>query len=319
MLYTSVDQIVGETPILELKHIEEKFGLKANLYAKLELFNPAGSAKDRIARQMILDAEASGALTEGATIIEPTSGNTGIGLAAMGASKGYKVVIVMPDSMSIERIKLMKVYGADVVLTPGAQGMKGALDKADAIKADLEAKGETAFVAGQFVNPSNSKAHYLTTGPEIYKDLDGKVDMLVAGIGTGGTITGTGKYIKERAAENGVDAPIIVGVEPETSPLLTKGVAGPHKIQGIGANFIPDVLERDVLDEVVTESAENAFETLRTLGAEEGIFVGISSGAACHAAIEKAKLPENEGKNIVVVLPDSGDRYLSTLDLTAAN
>lgn len=303
MLVKSVDQLVGNTPLIELCKIEKKYNLKAKLFAKLESFNPAGSAKDRIALQMILDAEKAGKLKPGATIIEETSGNTGIGLAAIGASRGYKVVIVMPDSMSIERIKLMKAYGAEVILTPGAEGMSGAVKKVQELHQSIPG----SFVAGQFDNPSNWKAHYNTTGPEILADLDGKVDILVAGIGTGGTITGTAKYLKEK-----IDVKVI-GIEPDDSPLLTKGVAGEHGLQGIGADFIPEVLDQSILDEVITESLDNAMATLKMVGETEGVFIGISSSAAIHAGIELAKSEENAGKNVVVVVADGGDRYLSNL------
>lgn len=304
MLVKSVEELVGKTPLLELTKMEKEFGLCARLYAKLEFFNPAGSAKDRIALQMILDAEDSGLLKPGATIIEPTSGNTGIGLAAIGTARGYKVVIVMPDSMSAERIKMIKAYGAEIVLTPGADGMAGAVAKAEEIKQ----KTLGSIVAGQFTNPSNWKAHYNTTGPELFEDLAGKVDILVAGIGTGGTITGTAKYLKEKTKVK------VIGIEPDTSPLITKGYAGAHGLQGIGANFIPDVLDQNVIDEVLTESLENALESMKAIGKLEGVFIGISGGAALHAAIEQGKKEENRGKNIVVVLPDGGDRYLSNLD-----
>lgn len=303
MLVKSVEELVGKTPLIELTKIEKKYNLQAKLYAKLECCNPAGSAKDRIALQMILDAEESGKLKPGATIIEETSGNTGIGLASIGAARGYKVVIVMPDSMSIERIKLMKAYGAEVILTPGAEGMSGAVKKVQELHQEIPG----SFIAGQFDNPSNWKAHYLTTGPEIFEDLNGKVDMLVAGIGTGGTITGSAKYLKEKTQVK------VVGIEPEDSPLLTKGIAGEHGLQGIGADFIPDVLDQSVLDEVVTESVDAAMETLKMVGEVEGLFIGISSGAAVHAGIEQAKKIENKDKNIVVVVTDGGNRYLSNL------
>ena len=304
MLVKSVEELVGKTPLLELTKIEKEFGLCAKLYAKLEFFNPAGSAKDRIALQMILDAEDSGLLKPGATIIEPTSGNTGIGLAAIGTARGYKVVIVMPDSMSAERIKMIKAYGAEIVLTPGADGMAGAVAKAEEIKEQTPG----SIVAGQFTNPSNWKAHYNTTGPELFEDLAGKVDILVAGIGTGGTITGTAKFLKEKTNVK------VIGIEPDTSPLITKGYAGAHGLQGIGANFIPDVLDQNVIDEVLTESLDHALESMKAIGKLEGVFIGISGGAALHAAIEQGKKEENRGKNIVVVLPDGGDRYLSNLD-----
>ena len=304
MLAKSVSELVGKTPLLELTRIEKEFGLSAKVFAKLESFNPAGSAKDRVAMQMILDAEDAGTLKPGATIIEPTSGNTGIGLAAIGASKGYKVVIVMPDSMSAERIKMIKAYGAEIVLTAGADGMTGAITKAEEIKDQTPG----SIIAGQFSNPSNWKAHYNTTGPELYDDLAGKVDILVAGIGTGGTITGTAKYLKEKTDVK------VIGIEPDTSPLITKGYAGAHGLQGIGANFIPEVLDQNILDEVLTESLDDALEMMKTVGKLEGIFIGISGGAALHAAVEQARQEENRGKNIVVVLPDGGDRYLSNLD-----
>ena len=304
MLVKSVEELVGKTPLLELTKMEKEFGLCARLYAKLEFFNPAGSAKDRIALQMILDAEDSGLLKPGATIIEPTSGNTGIGLAAIGTARGYKVVIVMPDSMSAERIKMIKAYGAEIVLTPGADGMAGAVAKVEQIKQETPG----SVVAGQFTNPSNWKAHYNTTGPEIFEDLAGKVDILVAGIGTGGTITGTAKYLKEKTKVR------VIGIEPDTSPLITKGYAGAHGLQGIGANFIPDVLDQNVIDEVLTESLDNALEFMKVIGKLEGVFIGISGGAALHAAIEQGKKEENRGKNIIVVLPDGGDRYLSGLE-----
>jgi len=302
-IYSSADELIGKTPLMELKRIEEKFGLKAKIFAKLEYFNPAGSVKDRIAKAMIEDAEKKGLLKKGAVIIEPTSGNTGIGIAAVGTAKGYKVIIVMPETMSIERRKLIKAYGAEIVLTEGAKGMKGAIEKAN----ELAKENEGAIVLGQFVNPANPKAHYETTGPEIFADTDGSVDFFVAGVGTGGTISGVGKYLKEKIG--GVK---VVAVEPETSPVLSKGVAGAHKIQGIGAGFVPDTLDTGVYDEVITVSNEAAFETGRLIGTTEGVLVGISSGAALNAAIEVAKRAENAGKNIVVLFPDSGDRYLST-------
>ena len=304
MLVKSVEELVGNTPLIELTKIEEKYNLQGRLFAKLEFYNPTGSAKDRIALQMILDAEKNGQLKPGATVIEPTSGNTGIGLASIGASRGYKVVIVMPDSMSVERIKLMKAYGAEIVLTPGAEGMTGAINKAEEIHKETPG----SIIAGQFDNPSNWMAHYITTGPELVKDLDGKVDVFVAGIGTGGTITGTAKYLKENT-----DAKVI-GIEPDTSPLITKGYAGAHGLQGIGANFIPDVLDQTVIDEVITESVENAMDCLKMIGEVEGLFIGISSGAALHTAIEQAKLAENKEKNVVVLIADGGDRYLSNLE-----
>ncbi len=302
-IYGSADELIGKTPLMELKRIEEKFGLKAKIFAKLEYFNPAGSVKDRIAKAMIEDAEKNGALKKGAVIIEPTSGNTGIGIAAVGTAKGYKVIIVMPETMSIERRKLIKAYGAEIVLTEGAKGMKGAIEKAN----ELAKENKGAIVLGQFVNPANPKAHYETTGPEIFEDTNGAVDFFVAGVGTGGTISGVGKYLKEKIG--GVK---VVAVEPESSPVLSKGVSGAHKIQGIGAGFVPDTLDTGVYDEVITVSNEAAFETGRLIGTTEGVLVGISSGAALNAAIEVAKRAENAGKNIVVLFPDSGDRYLST-------
>lgn len=302
-IYGSADELIGKTPLMELKRIEQKFGLKAKIFAKLEYFNPAGSIKDRIAKAMIEDAEKNGALKKGAVIIEPTSGNTGIGIAAVGTAKGYKVIIVMPETMSIERRKLIKAYGAEIVLTEGAKGMKGAIEKAN----ELAKENKGAIVLGQFVNPANPKAHYETTGPEIFEDTNGAVDFFVAGVGTGGTISGVGKYLKEKIG--GVK---VVAVEPESSPVLSKGVAGAHKIQGIGAGFIPDTLDTGVYDEIITVSNETAFETGRLIGTTEGVLVGISSGAALNAAIEIAKRAENAGKNIVVLFPDSGDRYLST-------
>lgn len=302
-IYGSADELIGKTPLMELKRIEEKFGLKAKIFAKLEYFNPAGSVKDRIAKAMIEDAEKNGALKKGAVIIEPTSGNTGIGIAAVGTAKGYKVIIVMPETMSIERRKLIKAYGAEIVLTEGAKGMKGAIEKAN----ELAKENKGAIVLGQFVNPANSKAHYETTGPEIFEDTNGAVDFFVAGVGTGGTISGVGKYLKEKIG--GVK---VVAVEPESSPVLSKGVAGAHKIQGIGAGFVPDTLDAGVYDEIITVSNEAAFETGRLIGTTEGVLVGISSGAALNAAIEVANRAENAGKNIVVLFPDSGDRYLST-------
>ena len=302
-IYTSADQIIGKTPLLELTHIEKKYGLKAKVLAKLEYFNPAGSVKDRIARKMLDDAEAAGKLTPDSVIIEPTSGNTGIGLASVAAARGYRIIIVMPETMSVERRQLMKAYGAELVLTEGAKGMKGAIAKADELAKEIP----NSFVPGQFVNPSNPKAHYETTGPEIFEDTDGEVDIFVAGVGTGGTITGVGEYLKDK--KPGVK---IVAVEPETSAVLSTGVAGAHKIQGIGAGFVPDVLDTKVYDEIIPVSNEAAFETGKLIGKSEGVLVGISSGAAAYAAIELAKRPENEGKTIVVLLPDTGDRYLST-------
>ncbi|MGN0540054.1 MAG: cysteine synthase A [Acutalibacteraceae bacterium] len=302
-IYTSADQLIGKTPLLELTHIEKKYGLKAKVLAKLEFFNPAGSVKDRIARKMLDDAEAAGKLTPDSVIIEPTSGNTGIGLASVAAARGYRIIIVMPETMSVERRQLMKAYGAELVLTEGAKGMKGAIAKADELAKEIP----NSFVPGQFVNPSNPKAHYETTGPEIFEDTDGEVDIFVAGVGTGGTITGVGEYLKDK--KPGVK---IVAVEPETSAVLSTGVAGAHKIQGIGAGFVPDVLDTKVYDEIIPVSNEAAFETGKLIGKSEGVLVGISSGAAAYAAIELAKRPENEGKTIVVLLPDTGDRYLST-------
>ncbi|MBF1357763.1 MAG: cysteine synthase A [Mogibacterium diversum] len=302
-IYTSADQLIGKTPLLELTRIEEELGLKAKVLAKLEYFNPAGSVKDRIAKRMIEDAEASGKLKPGATIIEPTSGNTGIGLAAVAAAKGYKTIIVMPETMSVERRQLMKAYGAELVLTEGAKGMKGAIAKAEEIAAETE----NSYIPGQFVNPSNPAAHRDTTGPEIWEDTDGKVDYFVAGVGTGGTVTGVGEYLKSKNGDVKV-----VAVEPEASQTLAKGEAAPHKIQGIGAGFVPETLNTHIYDEIIPVTSEDAFETGRLIGHKQGVLVGISSGAALWAAIELAKKPENEGKNIVVLLPDTGDRYLST-------
>ena len=302
-IYTSADQLIGKTPLLELTRIEEELGLKAKVLAKLEYFNPAGSVKDRIAKRMIEDAEASGKLKPGATIIEPTSGNTGIGLAAVAAAKGYKTIIVMPETMSVERRQLMKAYGAELVLTEGAKGMKGAIAKAEEIAAETE----NSYIPGQFVNSSNPAAHRDTTGPEIWEDTDGKVDYFVAGVGTGGTVTGVGEYLKSKNGDVKV-----VAVEPEASQTLAKGEAAPHKIQGIGAGFVPETLNTHIYDEIIPVTNEDAFETGRLIGHKQGVLVGISSGAALWAAIELAKKPENEGKNIVVLLPDTGDRYLST-------
>lgn len=302
-VFTSADQLIGGTPLLELTHIEQELGLKAKILAKLEYFNPAGSVKDRIAKAMIDDAEAKGLLKKGSVIIEPTSGNTGIGLASVAAARGYRIIIVMPETMSVERRQIMKAYGAELVLTEGAKGMKGAIAKADELAKELP----NSFVPGQFVNPANPKAHFEHTGPEIYLDTDGKVDFFVAGVGTGGTITGVGEYLKSKNPEIKV-----VAVEPATSAVLSTGVAGAHKIQGIGAGFIPEVLDTKVYDEIIPVSNEDAFSTGKLIGKKEGVLVGISSGAALSAAIEIAKRPENEGKNIVVLFPDTGDRYLST-------
>ena len=302
-IYTSADQLIGRTPLLELTHLEKKHGLKARILAKLEYLNPAGSVKDRIARAMIDDAEAKGLLHEGSVIIEPTSGNTGIGLASVAAARGYRIIIVMPETMSVERRQLMKAYGAELVLTEGAKGMKGAIAKADELAKEIP----NSFVAGQFVNPANPKAHYETTGPEIWADTDGKVDFFVAGVGTGGTITGTGKFLKEKNP-----AVKVVAVEPKTSAVLSTGIAGSHKIQGIGAGFVPDVLDTKIYDEIIPVDNDDAFAVGKEMGHREGVLVGISSGAALWAAIELAKRPENAGKTIVVLLPDTGDRYLST-------
>ena len=302
-IYTSADQLIGKTPLLELTHIEKKFGLKAKILAKLEYFNPAGSVKDRVARAMIDDAEAKGILKPGSVIIEPTSGNTGIGLASVAAARGYRIIIVMPETMSVERRQLMKAYGAELVLTEGAKGMKGAIAKAEELAREIP----DSFVPGQFVNPANPKAHFETTGPEIYQDTDGQVDYFVAGVGTGGTITGVGQYLKAQKPDVKV-----VAVEPKTSAVLSTGVAGSHKIQGIGAGFVPDVLDTKVYDEIITVDNDDAFRMGKEVGRSEGVLVGISSGAAVWAAIEVAKRPENEGKTIVALLPDTGDRYLST-------
>ena len=302
-IYTSADQLIGNTPLLELTHLEEAYGLKAAILAKLEYLNPAGSVKDRIAKAMIDDAEQKGLLKKGSVIIEPTSGNTGIGLASVAAARGYRIIIVMPETMSVERRQLMKAYGAELVLTEGARGMKGAIAKADELAKEIP----NSFVPGQFVNPANPKAHFETTGPEIWADTDGKVDIFVAGVGTGGTITGTGKFLKSKNPNVKV-----VAVEPKTSAVLSTGVAGPHKIQGIGAGFVPEVLDTKVYDEIIAVDNDDAFKTGKEFGRREGVLVGISSGAAIWAAIELAKRPENEGKTIVVLLPDTGDRYLST-------
>ena len=302
-IYTSADQLIGHTPLLELTHIEKAHDLKAKIVAKLEYFNPAGSVKDRIAKAMIDDAEAKGLLKPGSVIIEPTSGNTGIGLASVAAARGYRIIIVMPETMSVERRQLMKAYGAELVLTEGAKGMKGAIAKADELAKEIP----NSFVAGQFINPANPKAHYETTGPEIWQDTDGKVDFFVAGVGTGGTITGVGKFLKEKNS-----AVKVVAVEPKTSAVLSTGIAGSHKIQGIGAGFVPDVLDTKIYDEIIPVDNDDAFAVGKEIGHREGVLVGISSGAALWAAIELAKRPENAGKTIVVLLPDTGDRYLST-------
>ena len=302
-IYTSADQLIGKTPLLELTNVEKKENLEAKLLAKLEYFNPAGSVKDRVAKAMIDDAEAKDLLKEGSVIIEPTSGNTGIGLASVAAARGYRIIIVMPETMSVERRQLMKAYGAELVLSDGAKGMKGAIAKAE----ELAAATPNSFIPGQFVNPANPAAHKATTGPEIWEDTDGKVDIFVAGVGTGGTITGVGEYLKSQNPNVKV-----VAVEPATSPVLSKGTAGPHKIQGIGAGFVPDVLDTKIYDEVIAVGNDEAFEAGKLVGKSEGVLVGISSGAAVWAGIQLAKRPENKGKNIVVLLPDTGDRYLST-------
>ena len=302
-IYTSADQLIGKTPLLELVHIEKELGLEAKILAKLEYFNPAGSVKDRIAKAMIDDAEASGKLKPGSVIIEPTSGNTGIGLASVAAARGYRIIIVMPETMSVERRQLMKAYGAELVLTEGAKGMKGAIAKADELAAEIP----NSFIPGQFVNPANPAVHRATTGPEIWEDTDGKVDFFVAGVGTGGTVTGVGEYLKSQNPNVKV-----VAVEPAGSPVLSKGTPGAHKIQGIGAGFVPEVLNTGVYDEIITVENEAAFATGKKIGKSEGVLVGISSGAAVSAAIELAKRPENKGKTIVALLPDTGDRYLST-------
>ena len=302
-IYTSAAQLIGHTPLLELTHLEQKYGLKARLLAKMEYFNPAGSVKDRIALAMIEDAEQKGILTPQSVIIEPTSGNTGIGLASVAAARGYRIIIVMPDSMSVERRQLMKAYGAELVLTPGAQGMKGAIAKADELAKEIP----HSFIPGQFINEANPRAHYATTGPEIWEDTDGVVDAFVAGVGTGGTITGVGRYLKEKNP-----AVKVVAVEPKTSAVLSTGVAGSHKIQGIGAGFVPAVLDTKVYDEIIPVADEDAFAAGRLIGQSEGVLFGISSGAAVHAALQLARRPEFEGKTIVVLLPDTGDRYLSS-------
>ena len=302
-IYTSADQLIGHTPLLELTHIEKAHDLKAKLVAKLEYFNPAGSVKDRIAKAMIDDAEAKGLLKAGSVIIEPTAGNTGIGLASVAAARGYRIIIVMPETMSVERRQLMKAYGAELVLTEGVKGMKGAIAKADELAKEIP----NSFVAGQFVNPANPKAHYETTGPEIWQDTDGKVDFFVAGVGTGGTITGVGKFLKEKNP-----AVKVVAVEPKTSAVLSTGIAGSHKIQGIGAGFVPDVLDTKIYDEIIPVDNDDAFAVGKEIGHREGVLVGISSGAALWASIELAKRPANAGKTIAVLLPDTGDRYLST-------
>ena len=302
-IYTSADQLIGQTPLLELTHFEAAEGLEARLLAKLEYFNPAGSVKDRIAKAMLDDAEAQGKLNKDTTIIEPTSGNTGIGLASVAAARGYRIIIVMPETMSVERRQLMKAYGAELVLTEGAKGMKGAIAKADELAKEIP----NSFVAGQFVNPANPKAHYQTTGPEIWQDTDGQVDYFVAGVGTGGTVTGVGTYLKEQNP-----AVKVVAVEPASSPVLSQGKAGAHKIQGIGAGFVPDVLNTKIYDEIIPVENDDAFATGKKVGQSEGVLVGISSGAAVWAGIQLAKRPENKGKTIVVLLPDTGDRYLST-------
>ncbi len=302
-IYKSADELIGKTPLLELTHIEKKLNLKAKIVAKLEYFNPAGSVKDRVAKAMIDDAEAKGLLKKGSVIIEPTSGNTGIGLASVAAARGYRIIIVMPETMSVERRQLMKAYGAELVLSDGTKGMKGAIAKAEELASEIP----DSFIPGQFVNPANPKAHFEHTGPEIYEDTDGKVDFFVAGVGTGGTITGVGKYLKSKLPDVK-----IVAVEPAASAVLSTGIAGPHKIQGIGAGFVPDVLDTKIYDEIIPVANEDAFATGKLIGKSEGVLVGISSGAAVWAAVEIAKRPENEGKTIVVLLPDTGDRYLST-------
>lgn len=302
-IYTSVDQLIGKTPLLELSHIEKELNLNAKIFAKLEYFNPAGSVKDRVAKGMIDDAEKAGKLKQGSTIIEPTSGNTGIGLASVAVARGYKVLIVMPETMSVERRQIMKGYGAELVLTEGSKGMKGAIEKANELVKEIP----NSWIAGQFENPSNPKVHFEGTGPEIWDDTDGSVDVFVAGVGTGGTVTGVGKFLKSKKS-----SVKIIAVEPETSPVLSKGIAGPHKIQGIGAGFVPDVLDTKIYDEVIAISNEDSFTYAKLVGRKEGFLVGISSGAALKAAIDVAKRPESAGKNIVVLFPDNGDKYLST-------
>lgn len=302
-IYTSVDQLIGKTPLLELSHIEKELNLKAKIFAKLEYFNPAGSVKDRVAKGMIDDAEKAGKLKQGSTIIEPTSGNTGIGLASVAVARGYKVLIVMPETMSVERRQIMKGYGAELVLTEGSKGMKGAIEKANELVKEIP----NSWIAGQFENPSNPKVHFEGTGPEIWDDTDGSVDVFIAGVGTGGTVTGVGKFLKSKKS-----SVKIIAVEPETSPVLSKGIAGPHKIQGIGAGFVPDVLDTKIYDEVIAISNEDSFTYAKLVGHKEGFLVGISSGAALKAAIDVAKRPESEEKNIVVLFPDNGDKYLST-------
>ena len=302
-LFTSIEQTIGNTPLVRLTKVEKEFGLTGNLYVKLESFNPSGSVKDRIALSMIEEAEEKGVLKKGSVIIEPTSGNTGIGLSSIATAKGYRIILTMPETMSVERRKIMKAYGAELVLTEGTKGMKGAIEKADELVKEIP----NAIILGQFVNPANPKAHFEHTGPEIYKDLDGKVDVFVAGVGTGGTITGVGRYLKSKKKDVR-----IVAVEPKTSPVLSEGHAGPHKIQGIGAGFVPDTLDRSVIDSITAVADEDAFETSRQLGRSEGILVGISSGASLWAALQEAKKPENKGRNIVALLADTGERYLST-------
>ena len=302
-VFKTVDELVGRTPLLELSHIEENQKINAKIYAKLEYLNPAGSVKDRVAKAMIEDAEKTGKLKKGSVIIEPTSGNTGIGLASIAAAKGYKIIIVMPETMSIERRKLMKAYGAELVLTDGSKGMAGAIEKAESLAKEIK----NSFIPGQFVNKVNAKAHYETTGPEIWNDLDGKIDIFVSGVGTGGTITGTGGFLKQKNPDIK-----IIAVEPESSPVLSKGVAGKHQIQGIGAGFVPEILNTEIYDEIFTVSDEDSFKTSRLIAKSEGILVGISSGAAVYAAVNIAARPENAGKNIVVIIPDTGDRYFST-------